>query len=823
VTARAVGLTSVSGAWKDAQMPGALDGLRVLDLTWGAAGALGVLLVAEQGADTIKVEPPGGDPFRGYDGYKVWTRSRRAVQVDLKSDVGRAAFLRLAESADVVVESFRPGVADRLGVGFEACAAINPRLVYCSVPGWPEGHRNADRPGYDALVQAASGQQWEQPGWRPGPIFLAMPMPSMGAIYLVASGVLAALVARESTGRGQHVRTSLLQGVFLYTTQIWQQAERADAAYYGLMAKSHPPGIHQGMLFECANREFVHVSIMSGLTPLKSLDDVLGVEAPPPSDLAGLLPLEQQLLLNERRREAFLRWPRDKLVAELLANNHAVEAVVEPEDQFGHPQLQANGMVAVLDDPDLGPSTQIGVPIHLLGTPGGIAAPQPRVGEHDAEVWGDLGYDTDEIAAITGGGNRVVLGTGARRAESRRVPPNPPAPPPDVTVRRALDGVRVIDFGQYLAGPFGPMILADLGADVIKVEPVAGDGMRMAATPFFGCQRGKRDLALNIKTPEGLELALALVRSADVVHHNMTKGTAARLGLDYDACRAVNPEVVYCNTYAYGLEGPLSHFGGLDPLYQASAGLEHEAGAVRHGHEPLYYRFGMCDASNAMLSVVGVLAALVHQRRTGQGQELWTSLMDGGAVFASDVLLDQDGNPSRRPKLDARQQGFGPFYRLYETNDGWIQVCALSDADRAALFDGTGVDGDIEADAIEVALETAFATKAAVTWSHVLDDAGVPNEVAVDVDGGRLALYDADAERLGLVTEYEHPLVGRLRQFGETISFSDTPGRIFGPPPRVGEHTRMLLEELGVPSADHERLRADGVVGWPDETYAWGW
>src|SRR6202035_5703512 len=145
--------------------------------------------------------------------------------------------------------------------------------------------------------------------------------------------------------------------------------------------------------------------------------DVLGVEAPPPSDLAGLLPLEQQLLLNERRREAFLGWPRDKLVAELVANNHAVEAVVEPEDQFGHPQLQANGMVAVLDDPDLGPSTQIGVPIHLLGTPGGIAGPQPRVGEHDAEVWGDLGYAPDQITAITGGGTRVALGTGARRAE----------------------------------------------------------------------------------------------------------------------------------------------------------------------------------------------------------------------------------------------------------------------------------------------------------------------------------------------------------------------------------------------------------------------
>src|SRR5258708_39548573 len=108
-------------------MPGALDGLRILDLTWGAAGALGVLLLAEQGADTIKVEPPGGDPFRGYDGYKVWTRSRRAVPVDLKSDVGRSAFLGLVESADVGVESFRPRGPARLGVGADPGAAVTPR------------------------------------------------------------------------------------------------------------------------------------------------------------------------------------------------------------------------------------------------------------------------------------------------------------------------------------------------------------------------------------------------------------------------------------------------------------------------------------------------------------------------------------------------------------------------------------------------------------------------------------------------------------------------------------------------------------------------
>jgi crotonobetainyl-CoA:carnitine CoA-transferase CaiB-like acyl-CoA transferase len=387
----------------------------------------------------------------------------------------------------------------------------------------------------------------------------------------------------------------------------------------------------------------------------------------------------------------------------------------------------------------------------------------------------------------------------------------------------ALEGLRLIDFGQYLAGPFGPMILGDLGMEVIKVEPVTGDGMRMAATPFLGCQRGKRDLALNLKDPTGHDIALQLVATADVVHHNMTKGTATRLGLDYDACRAVTADLVYCNTYAYGLHGPLSEFGGLDPLYQASAGLEHEAGAVPHGHDPLYYRYGMCDTSNAMLSVVGVLAALYHRRRTGEGQELWTSLMDGGAVFASDVLVREDGTPTMRPKLDAAQRGFDPGYRLYETNDGWIQVAAIRDEHWRRLCAAAGLDESTTRGAAEPLLEAAFLTKTAVMWSHTLDDVGVPNEVAQDVKGGETVLFDADAERLGLIAEYEHATLGRLRQFGSTIDFSDTPGHIAGPPPRVGEDTRAILEELGYSGAEMDDLRQAGVVTWPDESYPWGW
>ena len=132
-------------------MPGPLEGIRVLDLSWGIAGPLGVLLLAEHGADVIKVEPPGGDPFRAYDGARVWNRSRRSVTVDLKTDDGADVMRRLLASADVVVESFRPGVMERLGFRYETVHADLPRLIYLSVPAYPDGHRMAQRPGYDAL------------------------------------------------------------------------------------------------------------------------------------------------------------------------------------------------------------------------------------------------------------------------------------------------------------------------------------------------------------------------------------------------------------------------------------------------------------------------------------------------------------------------------------------------------------------------------------------------------------------------------------------------------------------------------------------------
>jgi crotonobetainyl-CoA:carnitine CoA-transferase CaiB-like acyl-CoA transferase len=337
----------------------------------------------------------------------MWNRSRRSVTVDLKRPDGLEAMLRLVDDADVVVETFRPGVTDRLGIGYEALHARNPRLVYCSCPGYPEGHRLASRPGYDALIQASSGQQWEQPGWRMGPIFLHMPMPSMGAMFLVPTGILAALVAREETGLGQHVKTSLFQGALLYTTQIWQHVEKAPAGFHDLMGKSYPPGIHQQMLFEVANGEWVHASVMSGLTPLASQDELLGLEDPPDPMTFLTMPPEEREKFTGKRQAAYKNHQRDDLVRSFQENNHAIEAVITMEEALGaggtpHPQLEANGMIATVEDPELGTTTQIGVPINLHSTPGAIQGPQPLPGEHNIEIFGLLGFSDDEISAFSG-------------------------------------------------------------------------------------------------------------------------------------------------------------------------------------------------------------------------------------------------------------------------------------------------------------------------------------------------------------------------------------------------------------------------------------
>lgn len=376
-------------------MVSALEGVRILDLSGGVAGPLGVLLLAEHGADVIKVERPGGSSQRSQPSSRVWNRSRRSVTVDLDTDEGRELFADLADTADVLVESRRPGAMADIGLGYEQLSARNPRLIYCAVPGYPTGTRMEQMPGYDLLVQARTGQNYENTGHRPGPIFLAQPVASMGAQLMVPIGIMAALVAREDTGRGQYVEVSLVQGVLSLTTQVWNWTDKGQFS----LEKVNPPGVHQRTIFECADGEWIHAATMSGIPPTRSEGEILGIEDLDPRQLFSLTP-EQREAHEESKRAAY----RTKKRAELLEQFHAAglgaEPVYAPHEKFEHEQLQATGTIAQVDDPEVGMTTQLGVPLFMEKTQGQVKGAQPTAGQHNADIYAELGRSDSDITAL---------------------------------------------------------------------------------------------------------------------------------------------------------------------------------------------------------------------------------------------------------------------------------------------------------------------------------------------------------------------------------------------------------------------------------------
>jgi len=631
----------------------------------------------------------------------------------------------------------------------------------------------------------------------------------MAAAYLVPIGILAALSARQETGRGQHVETSLLQGAMALTTMLWLHAERGQNELMTMMAKTYPPGIHQRSIYRCDDG-WIHASggrpsgkmtmsqilgLPDGIDPYTPL--LLGTQGTPEA-------LREAAAVQEQIGAAFLKFSVADLVETLHANGLGAEAIVPAEEVLKHPQLLATDSVVVVDDPEVGATTQLGVTIKLERTPGRVRGPRPAVGQHTSEVLGELATNGE--------------GSGPRADRQ--------SPTSDVAHHHALGDVRVLDFGRAFAGPFACMVLASLGADVIRVEAPGVAGM--GGAPFLGCQQGKRAIAVDMKHPEGRQIVEKLIARSDVVHHNMTRGVAERLGIDHEALARIKPDIISCNTFMYGPVGPLSDLGGLDPLAQAAAALEHEAGPVREGNPPLWYRFGHGDTANALSSVVGVLLALYHRKRTGDGQSLWTSLLHATALWGSGVYVGEDG-PADSPRLDRHQSGLSALYRLYETGEGWLQLAAVKEQHWLPLCEALG-RLDLAQDErfastsarrghrseLEADLEATFAGLTARQWHRRLDAAGIPNELAIDTNDGETVLFDEENVELGLVTRYQHPVHGTLRQVGQLVTLSETPGRTDRPPALIGQHTVEIMRWLGYDDSQIARLREEGVVEYPD-------
>jgi formyl-CoA transferase len=374
-----------------------------------------------------------------------------------------------------------------------------------------------------------------------------------------------------------------------------------------------------------------------------------------------------------------------------------------------------------------------------------------------------------------------------------------------------LDGIRVVDLTSYIAGSYAAMMLADLGATVVKVEALEGDSFR-ELPGFFGWNRGKRSIAVNLKTPEGGAIVERLAREGDVLMENWRPGVADRLGVGHARLCALNGRLIYCSVTAFGSAGPYADRPGFDPILQALGGLMTLQG---FGGPPKYLRTAPTDYYTAALATQAVLAALFVRERTGRGQRIETSLLRGVMALQSGIALDYPGKPTLIRD--------NPTYRLYQAGDGeWFFLACGNQSFWVKLCTALGM-GEFANDprfaswllrlqnneALLPIIEKRFGEKSRAEWLEILAAHDIP---AGPVKTIQEFMDDPAVRHHDMVHEYDHPEVGRLRVMGQPLVFAGTPTRDPGPPPTLGQHTDEVLKELGYDAAAVTGLRARNIV-----------
>lgn len=374
-----------------------------------------------------------------------------------------------------------------------------------------------------------------------------------------------------------------------------------------------------------------------------------------------------------------------------------------------------------------------------------------------------------------------------------------------------LDGVRVVDLTSYIAGSYSAMMLADLGASVVKVESLEGDSFR-ELPGFFGWNRGKRSIALNLKTPEGRQIVEGLAREGDVLMENWRPGVADRLGVGHAHLLALNPKLIYCSVTAFGSTGPYVDRPGFDPLLQAMGGLMTLQG---FGGPPQYLRTAPTDYYTAAIAAQAVLAALFVRHRTGRGQRIETSLLRGVLALQSGIAIDYPGKPTLLRE--------NPTYRLYQGSDGqwffvacgnqsfWAKLCTALDM-RDFAHDPRFASWLLRiqnSEALLPIIEKRFGEKPRAEWLEILAAHDIPSAPVKTIQE---FMNDPGVRHQDMVHEYDHPDVGRLRVMGQPLAFAGTPTRDPGPPPTLGQHTDQVLGELGYDASAVNDLRARKVV-----------
>ncbi|MFF7944658.1 CaiB/BaiF CoA transferase family protein [Nocardia gamkensis] len=806
---------------------GPLAGLVVVDLSTTLAGAFATQFLADCGAEVILVEPPENSPLRQLPGWPGMLRGKRSVVLDLRDDSGQAKLEELFQRADVVVNTMRPATAERYGLTPERVAQRYPRLVVASITGWGSKGPWRNYKGWEALVMAKVGVMYEKRGLtpRPGPAFVSALYGSWGAANAAVQGILAALMDRDSSGRGQVVESNLVTGVSALDTWNWFEEmilDRYPGAFEPL-----PGGYDE----QCRPQAYLVYALLAGPTKdghwlqfaqtsprlmqawLTELDLIGELGNPKWKDFP-MLPTPElrtewwDMMLERVQARTLAEW-QDAFAAN---RDLSAELFRSPEGSLEHPQTVHQGRVVTVDDPRLGPVRQPSTLIHVDGKPLTSVQAAPQLGEHNSLL--EL-HASDDAAT---------------------------APPADQTAGLPLDGVTILEFGSMFAGPYGATLLTDLGARVIKIEPLEGDGIRnMIAFPEVGGAKvlqGKQSCAIDISTPEGRELVYEIAKRSHAVLEAFRGKAAERAKVDEATLKSVNPDLVIVNTSGYGLGGPFADRAAYAPSIGAASGLAaldsrdaaHPPTSLEDLHRTAATLFAggtvaavQCDGLAAVGVASAVMVGLYAKRRGIDLPNMETNMLSTVQQALMPYNVTYEGRPPI-PAADPEFLGITALYRMYRAADGWVFLAAPLAQEWPALTKAMSPYLDLDADArfvspaaraendaaLAAALESVFPGKTKLEWEHELTSQDV-GCVEVTEHSAGMMLQSDECFEAGYSVEAVSPVFDEHRRLAPLFRFSRSQTKADGGC-TLGQHTREVLREIGLDDDRIDDLQSRGVI-----------
>jgi crotonobetainyl-CoA:carnitine CoA-transferase CaiB-like acyl-CoA transferase len=749
-----------------------LAGVRVVEFGQCASAPLAGMLLADQGAQVVKVEPPGGDPARGVPAFHVWNRGKRSAVLDPSDLSGRDSAVSLARYADVLIEN-QPVLMSRLGLAPADALRINPSLIYCSIPSFPKQKGESVLPGeetdsaWETLANARSGLMYGATyGASPAPPLIA----SCYAAMLASTDITAALLQRETTSVGQHIEVSL------FAAALNAFGNRAlSLADPGAQNSWLLPKLPMVEIYRCSDGEFLQNSgseapFVSALLTVAERAEWIDEAV---AGLFGLPDAASEQGWRERFAAFFSERPADWWEREVNAAGGACTRCRRVEEWWSESHPHEAGLLQKVVDDELGETVQSGPSVRLDSTP----VNQPRPG---APTLGssDLADTVNEFEREWRAQRRSAAeaGTSVGRMSGPAMP---------------LEGIRVIDLCIILAGPTCGRTLADLGAEVIKVESL--DRPIRDPYGYLDVNRGKRSIRLNLKTEAGREILWRLIDSADVIAENFRRGKIEKLGFGLAEVRQRKPSIVYASMNAFDYGGPWSDRAGWEYNAQAASGLQMYEDFPRRANFPVN------DYGTGLLAAFGAVMALRAVRQGYPPSVIHGSLARTASMLQSHNLANSSGEILRSDWSQVPSE-----WQQYATSDGKICVRNV-DVERISGRLGAEADSDGQLADVLITLTTAEVAAAC-------DAIDVPIE---------LVRSAADVPEVAgpLLRSWIHDSLGEIRQVVSGGTFSGSPPLKSWPAPLPGADYEQILNSLGYDSNATHKLIADGVVGLPIDLF----